>query len=78
MRSRRHCRAGEGPAPELAVPMKLSQGLRYGENPHQGAAFYTDSSLAENDMGGVATSVCAALKSMCSTVALTFVLFLGC
>ncbi len=37
--------------------MKLSQGLRYGENPHQSAAFYTDASLAENDMGGVATSV---------------------
>ncbi|GAB4817630.1 hypothetical protein N2152v2_004676 [Parachlorella kessleri] len=48
---------GEGPAPEMAVPMKLSQGLRYGENPHQSAAFYTDASLAEHDLGGVATSV---------------------
>jgi len=37
---------GEGPAPEMSVPMKLAQGLRYGENPHQGAAFYTDASLA--------------------------------
>jgi hypothetical protein len=26
--------------------MKLSQWLRYGENPHQAAAFYTDASLA--------------------------------
>jgi phosphoribosylaminoimidazolecarboxamide formyltransferase/IMP cyclohydrolase len=48
---------GEGPAPELAVPMKLSQGLRYGENPHQNAAFYVDTSLAEHNAGGVATSV---------------------
>lgn len=37
---------GEGPAPEMSVPMKLAQGLRYGENPHQSAAYYTDSSLA--------------------------------
>ena len=48
---------GEGPAPELSVPMKLSQGLRYGENPHQSAAFYVDSSLAEHGAGGVATAV---------------------
>ncbi|EFN54652.1 hypothetical protein CHLNCDRAFT_24638 [Chlorella variabilis] len=48
---------GEGPAPELSVPMKLAQGLRYGENPHQAAAFYTDASLAEHGKGGVATSV---------------------
>ncbi|MCU0814949.1 MAG: bifunctional phosphoribosylaminoimidazolecarboxamide formyltransferase/IMP cyclohydrolase [Cypionkella sp.] len=31
---------------------KLAQGLRYGENPHQGAAFYTDGSRRE----GVATA----------------------
>lgn len=31
---------------------KLAQGLRYGENPHQGAAFYTDGSKRE----GVATA----------------------
>lgn len=37
---------GEGPAPEMSVPMRLAQGLRYGENPHQEAAFYTDASLA--------------------------------
>lgn len=48
---------GEGPAPEMAVPMVLSQGLRYGENPHQSAAFYVDASLAEHGAGGVATAV---------------------
>ena len=47
----------------MAVPMKLSQGLRYGENPHQAAAFYTDASLAEHDLGGVATSVSTAHHS---------------
>ena len=26
---------------EAAIPLRLSQGLRYGENPHQSAAFYT-------------------------------------
>ena len=45
------------PAPELCVPIKLSQGLRYGENPHQPAAFYADASLAEHGRGGVATAV---------------------
>ena len=50
-------RAGDGPAPEMSVPMKLAQGLRYGENPHQAAAFYTDLSLAEHGLGGVATAV---------------------
>lgn len=48
---------GEGPAPEMTVPMRLSQGLRYGENPHQSAAFYVDCSLAEYEMGGVASCV---------------------
>ncbi|KAI7839570.1 hypothetical protein COHA_006696 [Chlorella ohadii] len=48
---------GEGPAPEMSVPMKLAQGLRYGENPHQSAAFYTDASLAEHSLGGVGTAV---------------------
>ena len=37
--------------------MVLASGLRYGENPHQGAAFYLDRSLAEAGKGGVATSV---------------------
>lgn len=48
---------GTGPAPALSVPMTLSQGLRYGENPHQPAAFYVDDSLTEHGKGGVATSV---------------------
>lgn len=47
---------GQGPAPEMAVPMTLSQPLRYGENPHQNAAFYVDGSLGEAGKGGVATS----------------------
>ena len=51
---RRH--TGEGPAPEQSVPMALASGLRYGENPHQGAAFYVDRSLAEAGRGGVATA----------------------
>lgn len=41
----------------MAVPMKLASGLRYGENPHQSAAFYTDSSLRENGAGGIAASI---------------------
>ena len=45
------------PAPEMSVPMKLSSSLRYGENPHQVAAFYTDETLRENNLGGVATSI---------------------
>ena len=36
--------------------MALASGLRYGENPHQGAAFYVDRSLAEAGRGGVATA----------------------
>lgn len=47
---------GDGPAPELTVPMRLASGLRYGENPHQAAAFYTDLSLAEAARGGIATA----------------------
>lgn len=37
--------------------MVLVSGLRYGENPHQGAAFYVDRSLAEAGKGGVASAV---------------------
>lgn len=48
---------GSGPAPQMTVPMELAQTLRYGENPHQAAAFYTDQSLREAGAGGVATSV---------------------
>jgi len=49
--------AGDGgPPPEKTVPMRLVNTLRYGENPHQSAAFYTDLTLAEAGGGGVATS----------------------
>lgn len=34
--------------------MRLVAGLRYGENPHQAAAAYLDSSLAEAGRGGIA------------------------
>lgn len=50
-------KVGSGPAPMMTVPMQLQQTLRYGENPHQPAAFYTDSSLREATAGGVATSI---------------------
>ena len=43
--------------PALSVPLELASGLRYGENPHQAAAFYRDRSLAEEGLGGVATAV---------------------
>ncbi len=37
--------------------MHQLSGLRYGENPHQPAAFYSDLSLAEHGKGGIATAV---------------------
>ena len=43
---------GEAFPPRLAVAGVLRQGLRYGENPHQQAAFYTDGS----DRPGIATA----------------------
>jgi phosphoribosylaminoimidazolecarboxamide formyltransferase/IMP cyclohydrolase len=48
---------GDEPAPALTVPLELASGLRYGENPHQRAAFYLDRSLAEVGRGGIATAV---------------------
>jgi len=51
--------AGEGalaPPPEMAVPMTLQDTLRYGENPHQPAAFYLESSLGEMEGTGVAAA----------------------
>ncbi len=48
---------GEGAPPALTLPLELSQGLRYGENPHQSAAFYLYRSLAEHGRGGIATAV---------------------
>lgn len=43
--------------PSLTVPLTLKQKLRYGENPHQRAAFYEDKSLCEFGAGGIATAV---------------------
>lgn len=43
--------------PSFTVPLSLKSSLRYGENPHQRAAFYVDKSLAEVDAGGIAASV---------------------
>ncbi|BBN11601.1 phosphoribosylaminoimidazolecarboxamide formyltransferase / IMP cyclohydrolase [Marchantia polymorpha subsp. ruderalis] len=45
------------PPPSMSVPLSLKQVLRYGENPHQNAAFYVDNSLAEVKAGGIATSI---------------------
>ena len=45
------------PPPEMSVPMRQVSGLRYGENPHQPAAFYTDLSLAEASRSGIAGSI---------------------
>ncbi|MEX2080489.1 MAG: bifunctional phosphoribosylaminoimidazolecarboxamide formyltransferase/IMP cyclohydrolase [Dehalococcoidia bacterium] len=53
-----HEQAHPGETPKsLTVPMELSAELRYGENPHQRAAFYLDRSLAEDGRGGIATAV---------------------
>lgn len=46
-----------GPRREVTIPMELVDTLRYGENPHQHAAFYLDRSLGEFDRGGIATAV---------------------
>ncbi|MBI5947830.1 MAG: bifunctional phosphoribosylaminoimidazolecarboxamide formyltransferase/IMP cyclohydrolase [Chloroflexi bacterium] len=48
---------GEGTAPSLTIPLELASSLRYGENPHQAAAFYVDRSLREHGRGGIATAV---------------------
>jgi len=42
--------------PQKTIPLKLVNTLRYGENPHQKAAFYVDESLSEHDAGGLALS----------------------
>ena len=47
---------GDTPPPSLSVPLERVAGLRYGENPHQGAAFYRDGSLGEESLGGIATA----------------------
>lgn len=44
-------------APTLTVPLSKLSSLRYGENPHQKAAFYIDKSLADVNLGGIASAV---------------------
>ena len=39
------------------MPLTVKSTLRYGENPHQKAAFYVDKSLAEVNAGGIATAI---------------------
>lgn len=43
--------------PNFTVPLELKSSLRYGENPHQKAAFYVDKSLGEVNAGGIATAI---------------------
>lgn len=43
--------------PSFTVPLSLKSSLRYGENPHQKAAFYVDKSLSEVNAGGIATAI---------------------
>ena len=49
--------SGEGSPPELTVSLRKKARLRYGENPHQSAAFYTDESIGDASLGGIATAV---------------------
>ncbi|CAA0839647.1 AICARFT/IMPCHase bienzyme family protein [Striga hermonthica] len=41
----------------MTIPLSHKTSLRYGENPHQKAAFYVDKSLAEFNAGGIATAI---------------------
>ncbi|KAK1324635.1 hypothetical protein QJS10_CPA01g00788 [Acorus calamus] len=43
--------------PSLTLPMTRGCSLRYGENPHQNAAFYIDRSLSAVNGGGIATAI---------------------
>ncbi|CAL5010980.1 unnamed protein product [Urochloa decumbens] len=43
--------------PSFTVPLSLKSTLRYGENPHQKAAFYSDKSLSLVNAGGIATAI---------------------
>jgi phosphoribosylaminoimidazolecarboxamide formyltransferase/IMP cyclohydrolase len=48
----------DAPPPAITVPLRLALPLRYGENPHQRAAFYADESLVEAGLrSGVGHSV---------------------
>ncbi|KAF8759297.1 hypothetical protein HU200_010335 [Digitaria exilis] len=48
---------GEMFPPSFTVPLELKSTLRYGENPHQNAAFYADKSLSLVGAGGIATAI---------------------
>ncbi|XP_039853328.1 bifunctional purine biosynthesis protein PurH-like isoform X7 [Panicum virgatum] len=48
---------GETFPPSFTVPLSLKSTLRYGENPHQKAAFYSDKSLSLVNAGGIATAI---------------------
>lgn len=50
--------------------MQQVSGLRYGENPHQPAAFYSDLSLAEHSKGGIASAQLHHGKEVCPLLAL--------
>ena len=45
---------GQENPPELTTSLDLISTLRYGENPHQNAALYKDSTLAAHEGGGIA------------------------
>lgn len=49
--------SGDKFPPSFTVPLSLKNSLRYGENPHQKAAFYVDRSLSEVNAGGIATAI---------------------
>ncbi|XP_020100602.1 uncharacterized protein LOC109718672 [Ananas comosus] len=52
----RQSAGGDKFPPNLTVPLSLRSPLRYGENPHQKAAFYEDKSLSVVNSGGIATA----------------------
>ncbi|MQL81202.1 hypothetical protein Taro_013658 [Colocasia esculenta] len=52
----------------LTVPLTKISTLRYGENPHQKAAFYTDKSLSVVNAGGIATAIQHHGKARLATV----------
>lgn len=45
--------------------MKKQSSLRYGENPHQSAAFYVDDAIADAGKGGIATAIQHHGKEVC-------------
>ncbi|KAK8938035.1 hypothetical protein KSP40_PGU008455 [Platanthera guangdongensis] len=43
--------------PSLTMPLTMKSTLRYGENPHQKAAFYNDTCLSVVNAGGIGTAI---------------------